>query len=76
METDDGLARWSAPRPEVLLTAQPPVLFDEWQVAPKRWNLVRHEVDDLGGAPGRFILTGSSTPIDDAKRHTGAGRCT
>ena len=53
---------------------QPPVLFDEWQVAPKLWNLVRHEVDDLGGAPGRFILTGSSTPVDDAKRHTGAGR--
>jgi predicted AAA+ superfamily ATPase len=50
------------------------VLFDEWQVAPKLWNLIRHEVDDLGGTPGRFILTGSSTPADDAIRHTGAGR--
>lgn len=74
MDTDDGARALVDTAPEVLLTAQPPVLFDEWQVAPKLWNLVRHEVDDLGGAPGRFILTGSSTPVDDAKRHTGAGR--
>lgn len=74
MDTDDGARALVDTAPEVLLGAQPPVLFDEWQVAPKLWNLVRHEVDDLGGAPGRFILTGSSTPVDDAKRHTGAGR--
>ncbi len=74
MDTDDGARALVDTAPEVLLSAQPPVLFDEWQVAPKLWNLVRHEVDDLGGAPGRFILTGSSTPVDDAKRHTGAGR--
>ena len=74
MDTDDGARTLVDTAPEVLLSAQPPVLFDEWQVAPKLWNLVRHEVDDLGGAPGRFILTGSSTPVDDAKRHTGAGR--
>jgi predicted AAA+ superfamily ATPase len=74
MDTDDGARALVDAAPEVLLTAQPPVLFDEWQVAPNLWNLVRHEVDDLGGAPGRFILTGSSTPVDDAKRHTGAGR--
>lgn len=74
MDTDDGARALVDTAPEVLLSAQPPVLFDEWQVAPKLWNLVRHEVDDLGGAPGRFILTGSSTPVDDALRHTGAGR--
>jgi predicted AAA+ superfamily ATPase len=74
MDTDDGARALVDAAPEVLLTAKPPVLFDEWQVAPKLWNLVRHKVDDLGGAPGRFILTGSSTPVDDAKRHTGAGR--
>ena len=74
MDTDDGARALVDTAPEVLLSAKPPVLFDEWQVAPKLWNLVRHEVDDLGGAPGRFILTGSSTPVDDAKRHTGAGR--
>jgi predicted AAA+ superfamily ATPase len=74
MDIDDGARALVDAAPELLLTAQPPVLFDEWQVAPKLWNLVRHEVDDLGGASGRFILTGSSTPADDAKRHTGAGR--
>ena len=74
MDTDDGARALVDTAPEVLLSAQPPVLFDEWQVAPKLWNLVRHEVDDLGGAPGTFLLTGSSTPLDDAKRHTGAGR--
>lgn len=74
MDTDDGARALVDAAPEVLLSAQPPVLFDEWQVAPKLWNLVRHEVDDLGGAPGRFILTGSSTPVDDARRHSGAGR--
>jgi predicted AAA+ superfamily ATPase len=75
MDTDDGARALVDTAPEVLLSAQPSVLFDEWQVAPKLWNLVRHEVDDLGGAPGRFLLTGSSTPVVDAKRHTGAGRC-
>lgn len=74
MDTDDGARALVDTAPEVLLSAQPPVLFDEWQVAPKLWNLVRHGVDDLGGAAGRFILTGSSTPVDDAQRHTGAGR--
>jgi predicted AAA+ superfamily ATPase len=74
MDTDDGARALVDTAPEVLLSAQPPVLFDEWQVAPKLWNLIRHEVDDLGGTPGRFILTGSSTPADDAIRHTGAGR--
>ena len=74
MDTDDGARALVDTAPEVLLSAQPPVLFDEWQVAPNLWNLIRHEVDDLGGTPGRFILTGSSTPADDARRHTGAGR--
>ena len=74
MDTDDGARALVDTAPEVLLSAQPPVLFDEWQVAPKLWNLIRHEVDDLGGTPGRFILTGSLTPADDAIRHTGAGR--
>lgn len=74
MDTDDGARALVDTAPEVLLSAQPPVLFDEWQVAPKLWNLVRHEVDDRGGASGNFLLTGSSTPVGDTKRHTGAGR--
>ncbi|MFV0634878.1 ATP-binding protein, partial [Demequina sp.] len=50
-----------------------PILFDEWQIEPTLWNRVRREVDDRGEV-GNFILTGSSTPADDASRHSGAGR--
>lgn len=50
-----------------------PVLLDEWQTYPGLWNMVRHEVDDRR-TQGQFILTGSATPDDDARRHSGAGR--
>jgi predicted AAA+ superfamily ATPase len=49
------------------------VLLDEWQTYPGLWNMVRHEVDDRR-AKGQFVLTGSATPDDDARRHSGAGR--
>jgi len=60
--------------PEILFSSQEPILFDEWQVAPDLWNLVRREVDKRSPARGQFILTGSATPNDDATRHSGAGR--
>lgn len=60
--------------PSILLDREPPVLFDEWQIAPQLWNLVRRAVDDRAPARGQFILTGSATPNDDANRHSGAGR--
>ncbi|MCL1801714.1 MAG: DUF4143 domain-containing protein [Promicromonosporaceae bacterium] len=50
-----------------------PILFDEWQGEPAIWNRVRRRVDANPG-PGQFILTGSATPNDDARRHSGAGR--
>ena len=74
MDTDDSARALVDTAPELLLRADPPVLFDEWQVAPKLWNLVRRQVDDFGGDPGRFLLTGSATPRDDVIRHSGAGR--
>jgi predicted AAA+ superfamily ATPase len=58
----------------LLLTGETPVLLDEWQMIPHLWNRVRHEVDDRAGAPGQFILAGSSTPDDSVRRHSGAGR--
>ena len=68
--------------PSVLLEGETPHLIDEWQVAPVLWDAVRFEVDQRGGM-GHFILTGSSTPPDDAdedeaikRRHTGTGRIT
>ena len=59
--------------PGNVLEGPAPRLLDEWQLVPALWNAVRREVDDRG-LDGQFILTGSSTPADDATRHTGAGR--
>jgi predicted AAA+ superfamily ATPase len=49
-----------------------PVLIDEWQRYPTVWDLVRRSVD-RDPAPGRFLLTGSATPVE-APTHSGAGR--
>ena len=49
--------------PERLLMGEQPRLLDEWQVAPKLWDAVRHHVDRHKGQ-GQFVLTGSSVPAD------------
>ncbi|WP_020579820.1 ATP-binding protein [Actinopolymorpha alba] len=49
-----------------------PVLIDEWQREPAVWDLVRRSVDRDPMA-GRFLLTGSATPIAEPT-HSGAGR--
>lgn len=59
--------------PALLLPGPTPRLFDEWQEQPRLWNHIRREVD-ARRRPGQFILTGSSTPHDDVRRHSGAGR--
>ncbi len=51
-----------------------PRLMDEWQVFPRLWDHVRRAVDDKGGLPGQFILTGSAVPADKAHVHSGTGR--
>lgn len=48
-------------------------LLDEWQKVPQVWDAVRRRVD-TGAPPGRFLLTGSATPVDAAGTHSGAGR--
>ncbi len=57
--------------PSLLLAGDRPRLIDEWQEMPAIWNHVRRAVD---AHEGPFILTGSAVPVDDATRHTGAGR--
>lgn len=60
--------------PERLLMGEQPRLLDEWQVAPKLWDAVRHHVDRHKGQ-GQFVLTGSSVPADMSKTvHSGTGR--
>ncbi|MDY9918614.1 MULTISPECIES: DUF4143 domain-containing protein [Proteiniphilum] len=59
--------------PSLLLEGETPRLIDEWQDAPEVWDAVRHAVDRRR-KPGQFILTGSATPRDEVKAHTGIGR--
>ena len=61
-------------KPSLLLQGETPRLLDEWQSAPVLWDAVRFMVDQRGGKPGQFILTGSAVSKDDAVQHTGTGR--
>lgn len=58
--------------PRRLATGPEPVLIDEWQRLPESWDIVRRAVDD-DPRPGRFLLTGSATPVA-LPTHSGAGR--
>ena len=67
--------------PSLMLEGARPHVIDEWQRAPGIWNAVRHAVDSTRGTRGAWILTGSSTPLeegttmhDEQARHSGAGR--
>lgn len=74
LDTDDQARGALSIDPSLVLSGDPPQLIDEWQLgATKVWNHVRAEVDRRQ-ASGLYILTGSATPPDDARRHSGAGR--
>jgi hypothetical protein len=57
--------------PRLVLDGEPPRLIDEYQLAAGIWNAVRGRVDDLG-RKGLYLLTGSSTPENEERSHTGA----
>ncbi len=59
--------------PAAILEGDTPRLLDEWQLAPRIWNPMRHACDRRA-RPGQFILTGSADPPDEITRHSGAGR--
>ena len=59
-------------KPSDLLKGEKPILFDEWQDAPKIWGAIRKDVDDTGEV-GQYILTGSSAANVDTP-HTGTLR--
>ena len=68
-----GAALAAGMGPASILDRAPPLLLDEWQLAPGVWNPMRRACD-ARGLPGQFILTGSADPPDDITRHSGAGR--
>ncbi len=60
--------------PKGVLIGENPRLIDEWQKAPDIWNQVKDDLDFNYGF-GKYILTGSSTPVDKTEiHHSGAGR--
>ena len=75
MDQDPQVEAVMAIDPAELLIGKTPRLIDEWQIQPKLWNYIRHEVDNRQKT-GQFILTGSANPNEDASLHSGAGRFT
>lgn len=73
LDVDADARRAAQVDPSLVLDGDRPRLLDEWQLEPALWDHVRRLIDDTG-EPGQFILTGSATPTDDARQHSGAGR--
>ena len=66
-------AAFAATSKENLLSAEKPLMFDEWQKIPDIWDFIRADIDETGLA-GQYILTGSAKPLEDQNRHRGTGR--
>lgn len=71
-ENRENLLLIAETSPKKLLIGEKPILFDEWQDAPKLFGTIRKDVDD-SGEKGQYILTGSSSNIADTP-HTGTLR--
>jgi predicted AAA+ superfamily ATPase len=74
LDVDSSARNAAGVAPDLLLDSAGPVLLDEWQVVPTLWDQVRRAVDERTPAKGLYLLTGSATPSDDVRRHSGAGR--
>ncbi len=62
--------------PKSALVGDKPHLIDEWQKAPEIWNIIKDDLDS-DYQFGKYILTGSTTPIEPSKIHnSAAGRIT
>jgi predicted AAA+ superfamily ATPase len=59
--------------PASILGGAAPSAIDEWQEVPGIWDAVRFEVDQ-NREKGRYLLTGSTRPINKKPLHSGAGR--
>ena len=74
-ERRDGYLAVAATAPGLFLSNEKPILFDEWQDAPKIWGAIRKDCDDHPEAVGEYYLTGSTSQRVDTP-HTGTGRIT
>lgn len=74
-EKRDGYLAVAETAPGLFLKNEKPILFDEWQDAPKVWGAVRKSCDDSPDATGEYYLTGSSSRKVETP-HTGTGRIT
>jgi len=75
VDRDEQVPALMETAPQRLLFGETPRLIDEWQIQPKLWNYIRHEIDNRKQT-AQFILTGSANPEEDVKMHSGAGRFT
>ena len=72
-EKRDGYLAVADTSPKLFLNNVKPILFDEWQDAPKVWGMIRKECDDNPDAIGSYFLTGSTSQKVETP-HTGTGR--
>lgn len=71
-EKRDGYISVAENSPSLFLKNKTPILFDEWQDAPKIWGTIRKECDDNDHF-GDFFLTRSTNKELDVS-HSGIGR--
>lgn len=57
----------------LVLDGEFPKTIDEWQEVPAIWDAVRYKCDE-DKEKGKYILTGSATPVTSQIYHSGAGR--
>lgn len=69
----DGYMAVAGTAPSLLLRDKKPILFDEWQDAPKIWGAIRKACDDNPEDTGCYYLTGSTSQKVDLP-HSGTGR--
>lgn len=74
-EKRDGYLAVAETSPSLFLKNPKPILFDEWQDAPKIWGMIRKDCDDHTENTGEYFLTGSSSKKVKTP-HTGTGRIT
>ena len=72
-ERRDGYMAVAETAPRLFFSNVKPILFDEWQDAPKIWGAIRKDCDDHPEAVGEYYLTGSTSQRTDTP-HTGTGR--